>query len=274
MTWTRLAAAAAIGSAMLGLGACSDDDKRGRRPVSTDGGESATGVDEDDDAEEAGGGLRGLDGGSLGVDRDDAPGADAAVDAGPVCSVIHPQFGCGIASGEWVKFEKGLSVDRRTGFAWYPVVLGKDAEGRDETDDALELKCKALSVPGVSGFRIPEIKDVRTLAAGCAKTLPTGPCAIQSGRYNAQAGGDCACTGIARGPHASGGFCRPEVADCETIWTATFCGSHSQGCVGDADHKHWFFDVKTGAIVVSGYETELAKQAKGRCVSTEQVELP
>jgi len=276
MILMRIAAVAAIGLAMLT--ACGDDDKRSKRPGSADGGGSAT-ADADGDGEESGGGLVGLDGGLFPREPvDEERAADAAVaveDAGPRCDVTHPQFGCGVANGEWVSFDKGLKIDRRTGYGWYDVVLGKDAQGKDETDDALEIKCKALEIPGVVGFRIPEIKDVRTLAAGCAKTLLTGPCAVNSGRNPASVGTDCTCTGgPTRGPHPSGGFCRPELDDCETLWTATFCGNHSEGCVGDADHKHWFYDVKTGGIVVSGYETELAKRAKGRCVSIQQIDLP
>lgn len=259
---------------VLGLTSCGDD-KKGKRSLHGDGGGSAT-ADDDTNDEESGEGSDHGDGGG------DSQGGHASgptielLDAGPRCDVTHSELGCGVTKGEWVAFDNGLRVDRRTGFAWVDVPLEKEAGGRPpETDDALEQKCRALRIPGVPGFRIPEMKDVRTLAAGCAKTLPTGPCKIESGRTPAVQGADCACAGgPAQGPHPSGGFCRPELSECETVWTATFCGNHSEGCVGDADHKHWFYDVKTGAIVVSGYETEIARTAKGRCVSTAQVELP
>lgn len=275
MNSRRFAVSTASLLVVLGLTSCADD-KKGRRDLQGDGGGSATADDDDDtDSDESDEESASRDGG-----RDDAGDHQNGptierLDAGPRCDVMHPQFGCGVSQGEWVTFGQGLSVDRRTGFAWNDVPLGVDANGKPETDDALEQKCRALQVPGIPGFRVPEMKDVRTLAAGCAKTLPTGPCKIEGGRQAAAMGGDCACTGgPARGPHASGGFCRPELSECETIWTATYCGSHSEGCLGDADHKHWFYDVKTGAIVVSGYETEIARSAKGRCVSIAQVELP
>jgi hypothetical protein len=181
------------------------------------------------------------------------PSLDAAVpavDAGP-CPINHPTYGCGRGVGEsWVVFDNGLEIDRVNRKAWTPVVEVVD-------DDALRDLCTPLSLGGLTGYDMPQMSDVRTLAAGCAATVPGGSCQVDEDMVLVDEAGDCACTGGV-GPN-NGKFCRPEVADCETIWVWTHTDETGW-------YQHWFYDVDTGSIVPEQVGVGIALPAKGRCV--------
>jgi hypothetical protein len=257
----ELAALLALGLTVAQLGACGDDDKKLNRELGTDVGHGQNG---DRNGDEASGGFRDLDGG-----LDVAPRDAAVFDAAPPvhCDVTDPQLGCGLANDGWVRFDRGTQIDKTTGLGWVQVQL-TDAELRNtDPDDALEKKCRVLQVPGLGKLRIPEIVDVRTLAAGCAATEPNGRCQVKEDRADQAEATSCRCDPQpARGPHPSGGFCRPEVPECQTLWVATFCNPHD--CIS---HTHWFYDPKTGAVVLGDYHSEPAKQAQFYCVTAEPV---
>ena len=268
MLATRLAAGTALGLMVLSLTACGDDKKNKKPATHGDGGDHG----DDDGDDETTDGLRGLDGG-VDIDprsRDGDASVDGSVDASSVtCDLMDPQLGCGVARGEWVSFDRGVQIDRKTGLGWVPVTL-TDAELREkDADDALELKCRELTATGLGELRIPEIADVRTWAAGCEKTTAAGSCPVKTDRAPATDAEACSCEGTpARGPHPSGGFCRPEVESCETLWVTTFCHPHS--CTS---HTHWFYDTATGAVVLGDYKSEIARRAKAYCVTDEPVAL-
>lgn len=263
----EIAALLALGLTVSQLVACGDDDKKKRA-------EHGEGVDHagdgDENGDEASDGFRDLDGGVDVIESDRA--ADAApVDAAPPrqCDVTHPELGCGVGTAEWVTFDRGAQVDKRTGLGWVEVTL-TDAELRNtDPDDALEKKCRDLVLPGLGKLRIPEIADVRAWAAGCDKTEAAGSCQITTDRANAAEEAGCRCDPPApRGPHASGGFCRPEIPACETLWVSTFC--HPHDCLS---HTHWFYDVRSGAVVLGDYKSEIARLAKSYCVTDEPLAL-
>jgi hypothetical protein len=222
----------------------------------------------DVDAATNGGGTGELDGAAdaaTGTTPD--TGAGAGPDAGS-CTVNSATFGCGREiSPTWVRFDNGLEIDRATGIAWAPAV-------GTQNDGNLERECEKLNgsseFGGLSGFGIPEMAEVRTLAQGCAKTVTGGSCPITAGLQDYSAApSDCDCTGSAPGPYAGGGYCRPELATCETLWTATIC----EGSAECPSHEHWFYDVSTGSIVRAPYGSPLALSAKGRCSTTLSPEL-
>jgi hypothetical protein len=227
------------------------------------------------------------DGAVIGVVSDAGPGTpttpgstlDAAVpDAGPTsgndastvadtgtpvitpdagdCSINDPAFGCGTAiTPTWVRFDNGYEVDRALGRVWSPTIVGA-------TPEQLSNYCTTLTVADVTHvFDIPEIDEVRTLAAGCGATVPDGACPIKQEAWAPSAGATCSCVGVASGPHASGGFCRPEVSNCDILTTRTYCGP-SEECSG---YQRWYYDVRNGSIVLEN--SELTQLAKGRCVS-------
>lgn len=177
--------------------------------------------------------------------------APAPVDAGP-CPVNHPTYGCGRSVGgdSWVVFDNGLEVDRVNRKAWTPVVDVLD-------DDALRDLCTPLSLGGLTGYDMPQMDDVRTLAAGCAATVPGGSCQVDQDMVLLDEAGECVCAGGV-GPN-NGKFCRPEVSDCETIWVWTHTDETGW-------YQHWFYDVDTGSIVPEQVGVGIALPAKGRCV--------
>ncbi|MDB4974999.1 MAG: hypothetical protein JWN48_3340 [Myxococcaceae bacterium] len=194
----------------------------------------------------------------------DAALADAAADGGTSdaavhCDVNNALFGCGTNLGDgWVKFSNGLEIDRKNHLAWSPVF---EFSGPSQ----LEATCSVLALGPVDAFVVPDIADLRTLAAGCNETTafagpdPMGKCAVTSADIAVDVAGDCTCSG-GTGPH-DGKFCKAEVPTCETVWTRTGCGP---GCDQDA---RWFYDVSTGSIVLSTSDTDLAHDAKARCVA-------
>lgn len=184
-------------------------------------------------------------------------------DAGP-CSVNNPQFGCGTnISATWVRYDNGIEVDTAAGLVWAPPVTTVG-------DTTFEEYCLGFEAAGMSNFRAPEVAELRTIARGCVKTETGGACTVTSGLVSPSGAGDCTCLPSdpgysAVGPHASGGFCRPEVATCETIWTSTYCGTDTGECANG--HWHWFYDVRDGSIVRVAPDVAPALGAKGRCVA-------
>ncbi|MEY4512632.1 MAG: hypothetical protein RLZZ450_4754, partial [Pseudomonadota bacterium] len=185
-----------------------------------------------------------------------ADSGSPALDAGPIadpgpCSVNHPTYGCGRSvSDSWVVFDNGLEIDRVNHKAWTPVVEVLD-------DDALRDLCTPLSLGGLTGYDMPQMDDVRTLAAGCAATLPGGSCQVDENMVFISEASNCVCSGGV-GPNA-GKFCRPEVSDCETLWVWTHTDETGW-------YQHWFYDVDTGSIVPQQVGVGIAVPAKGRCV--------
>jgi hypothetical protein len=150
-------------------------------------------------------------------------------------------------------FDNGLEVDRLNKRAWTPVVEVVD-------DDALRDICTPLALGGLTGYSLPQMTDVRTLAAGCAATVPGGSCQVDEDMVFLAEGANCTCPAGGVGPN-NGKFCRPEVPDCETIWAWTH--TFETGW-----YQHWFYDVTTGSIVPEYVGVGIAITAKGRCVRT------
>jgi hypothetical protein len=198
------------------------------------------------------------DGGPIPLDAA-APDASLPSDAGP-CPINHPMYGCGHAvSASWVVFDNGLEIDRANNRAWTPVVDVVD-------DDALRAICTPLALGGLTGFNMPQTSDVRTLAAGCAATVPGGACEVNENMAFLAEGANCICPGGV-GPN-NGKFCRPEVPDCETLWAWTHTFE-------TGEYQHWFYDVTTGSIVPEYVGVGIALTAKGRCMrALTDAELP
>jgi len=179
------------------------------------------------------------------------------------CDVLDPQFGCGVGTGSWVRFANGLEVDRANGLAWVPTMplsgeLGVNA-GRG---------CTALSIAGIDEFDLPTIDQVRTLAAGCPASEPGGSCAVADATCVGpecgidQGDGKCTPCEVGKGPHPSGGYCRPDVAECVTAWALTACDDNGPTASCPV-HRHWYYDVTTGGFGLSQPDSQLA----GRCVA-------
>jgi hypothetical protein len=187
---------------------------------------------------------------------DAAAPRDAGSDGAIVCDLNDRRFGCGTRrSVDFIHFASGLDIDTKSGRAW-------SAPIRANTFQAVRAACQVLVVNGLSNFEAPEVDDVRTLAAGCAATIPGGSCEVESGVVLPSESGACTCApGV--GPN-DGKFCRPDVASCETLWTVTECGAASQEC---PTARSWFYDVRSGSLVLAGPEEPIAQQAQARCVA-------
>jgi len=276
----RLAAHTVLGLIVLATAACGDDKKKDRDELMADG----SIVDPDDELPSGDAGVDGaignIDGGvsidaalpdgAIAVDAGDAAADAASADAAAGdggCDLDDPRFGCGRVSqnDDWVRFDNGLEIDRETGLGWSPTLSGV-------TDDELVSICDQLSLSGLADFRIPEIRDVRTLAAGCPQTLPEGVCQVQTGAQPRASTGCGPCNpAVNAPPHASGSYCRPEVPDCALLWTLTHCGPNDSDC---PTHEHWFYIPSTGAVELHGYGTPVATSARGRCVARAPEPLP
>jgi hypothetical protein len=185
----------------------------------------------------------------------DASGLDAS---GP-CEVNDPKYGCGTLSGTtWVSFPD-FEVDLTNKVAWTKPVTVVD-------DDQLAGICPTLTNGGFA-WELPQMEDVRKLAAGCAETVPGGSCQVYLDEVLTTNAGDCTCDASLVGPN-QGKFCRPEVPECETFWVWTH--TYETGV-----YQHWFYDVKTGNIVPEYVAVGIALEAKGRCVhALNDAELP
>lgn len=288
MLMQRLAVGFALGLVALGGAACGDDDDN-KEPVGADG---SVVQDEDAALPEGPDGLPSTDmdgGGKLGLDAglgggsadgstagDGAVGADGAVvgdgsigagatldggaraDGG--CDIVDERFGCGTVDGDWVRFDSGYELDRTRKQLWSPPRATR-------SDDELYQECQALVHGGIDGFNLPTMNQIRTLAAGCATTQLGGSCPLETDVCIKSSCGldETACKACepGKGPHASGGFCRPELGECTAMWSLDYCDDLSHG--GDCTtHRHWYYDVKTGGFALADEGAVLA----GRCVAT------
>jgi hypothetical protein len=186
-------------------------------------------------------------------------GGGGTVVDGAVCDVRDSRFGCGVVRGSLVEFESGYTVDRETRLVWAPTV---DPLSDNQESDT----CDAATFDGVDEFALPTLDQVRTLSAGCSAScrLATDSCTGQ------QCNEECLAEACAAGagPHASGGYCRPELDDCTPVFTRDACD------IGDfsdcAVHQHWYFDPNTGVFRLVG----LGQRVAGRCVAQIRGMLP
>jgi hypothetical protein len=195
-----------------------------------------------------------------------APGTDGgAVTTPGNCDVNDPRLGCGTAvSDTWVRYDNGYEGDRASGLLWSPVVTLSDIGGD------LGAYCITLTLDGATHiFDIPYMDAVRTLAAGCDATESGGSCQVRGDETLPSQGSTCSCDS-ATGPHAAGGFCRTEVSSCATLWSQTYCGPNNE-C---PEYSSWFYDASNGSVVLASFTGELAKSAKGRCVTQYFAPLP
>lgn len=116
---------------------------------------------------------------------------------------------------------ESFGVDIATGLAFAQ-------KGSGTSDhDGIVAACAALTVQGVSGWRLPTIDEARLLAGGCAPTAPGGTCPLKDPSC---LGKDCgfampaceSCIGN-MGPHKTKGYCRPEVPLCINLTTSSAC---------------------------------------------------
>ncbi|MET0287275.1 MAG: hypothetical protein ABW352_22510 [Polyangiales bacterium] len=186
------------------------------------------------------------------------PGGDASVstDAGSLdgatpCDVNDPKYGCGTLSGTtWVSFPD-FEVDLTNKVAWTKPVTVVD-------DDELAGICPTLTTAGFA-WQLPQMEDIRKIAAGCPKTVPGGSCQVYVDEVTTANSGDCDCANQGfTGPN-NGRFCRAEVPECETFWVWTHTNE-------TGFYQHWFYDVKSGSIVPEYVAVGIANEAKGRCV--------
>jgi hypothetical protein len=171
-----------------------------------------------------------LDADSAPVDASDGHVSDAADAGSPSCSdgngasfdFYHPTYGCGHwfdanpnDNSAWITYDAGFHVDVATGLGWVMLVGSRGA-----VDAA--LACASHNVAGLSDWRIPTISDARTIAGGCAPTVPGGTCPIADpGCLDSNCGQGPACNSCTGGggPAAGGAYCKVDVPVCSHFQT-------------------------------------------------------
>lgn len=185
-------------------------------------------------------------------DANDGAVADAtdAADA-PSCNdgnaasfdFYNPPYGCGHRfdanpndNAAWITYDAGFYVDVATGLGWV-----MPAGSRNAIDAA--LACASHNVAGLSDWRIPTITEARTIAGGCAPTVPGGTCPIADPGCldsNCGQGSLCnSCTG-GQGPNA-GSYCAVDVPICSHFHTSSLCTD-----CGDATVMDWMYSPSNG----------------------------
>ncbi|MDB4987895.1 MAG: hypothetical protein JWN04_3073 [Myxococcaceae bacterium] len=187
---------------------------------------------------------------------------DGGSDAGVACPIQNARFGCGTAvSTNWVVFQSGVEIDRPHHLAWSPPF-----EFTSTAD--LAATCDASVLGGITDWDVPDIVEVRTMAAGCEGTIAyidgappnSSQCSVRYGFSTPTSTGECSCT-TPMSPRADGLNCGVDVPTCVTVWTKTTCGDTCSG------PKNWFYLVETGAIVLADSQAAVARSAKARCVT-------
>lgn len=175
-----------------------------------------------------------------------------------------PLYGCGHKfdanpndGDAWITYDVGFHVDVATGLGW--------AFPGPRSAAAAAAACDALSVAGLSDWRMVNIDDVRTIAAGCATTVAGGPCPLHDpsclAMSCAQQIPDCnSCLGgsIGTGPHA-GAYCKVDVAVCNNFHTSSLCTD-----CGDAGPMDWIYGPTNGNFVA----LDSTAAIPSACVST------
>jgi hypothetical protein len=119
----------------------------------------------------------------------------------------------------WIAYQS-FGVDIASGLAFVQTAQIKN-------HDEIAAACEAMTVQGVSGWRLPTIDEARLLAGGCTPTASGGSCPISDPScLNSSCGfasPQCeSCLG-SQGPHKSKGYCRPEVPFCLNAATSSAC---------------------------------------------------
>jgi hypothetical protein len=149
-----------------------------------------------------------------------------------------------------VHFDTGFSYDRSTGLIWArPGTTTINQNDRNEG-------CSGVDLDGVDAFRVPTLREVARLSAGCAEPCLEGV-------------GDCRPCEAGEGPHANGGYCRPELPDCQAVFTIDTCevGSTSVRC---AAPRHWYYDERIGIFRL----LDTGDRAPGTCVGQVSTPVP
>jgi hypothetical protein len=119
----------------------------------------------------------------------------------------------------WVAYQS-FGVDIASGLSFVQTAQIKN-------HDEIAAACAAMTVQGVSGWRLPTIDEARLLAGGCEPTAPGGSCLLSDPDCLSSSCGfaspDCESCFGGQGPHKSKGYCRPEVPFCLNAATSSAC---------------------------------------------------
>jgi hypothetical protein len=159
-----------------------------------------------------------------------------------------PLYGCGHVfdanpgdGDAWITYDAGFHVDVATGLGWF-------FPGGFRSASAATSECDALSVTGLSDWRMPTIDDARTLAGGCAPTMSGGTCPLHDPSCLTLSCGQqqpaCnSCLG-GSGPHPGHGYCKVDVAVCSHFHTSSLCSD-----CDDASIKDWIYGPSNGNFI-------------------------
>jgi hypothetical protein len=138
-------------------------------------------------------------------------------------------FGANAPTEGWVVYGAAgapigstFSVDVTTGLGW-SVIPGS----RNQADSA--VACANLDRLGLADWRLPTIGEARSLAGGCATTVPGGSCPLADPGCLASScnpGLECqSCPGGSQSLslRADDLYCRPEVTLCTYFQTSSSC---------------------------------------------------
>jgi hypothetical protein len=195
--------------------------------------------------------------GSTGGSSDAGAGDAAAGDAG-TCDVRDPRFGCGDTRGNLVVFDSGFTVDTTRNLVWAPVQTPL-------ADNNESPGCGTATFDGVNEWLLPTIDQVKTLVTPCDSDCPLATATCTGEQCVRECTRTCAANA---GTHPSGGYCRPELADCSVLFTVDACD------IGDfsdcSEHRHWYYDPSDGKFKL----VQAGQSVAGRCVAQLAAPLP
>ncbi len=174
-------------------------------------------------------------------------------------AVTEAKLGCGQqwshsedATDQWVLFEGGIHLDKKTRLAWAVLSGTRDQATATST-------CEALSVALEDGaaaedWRLPTIDELRELIEGCPQNQPAGTCTLsESDNCLDRACNDndlCGSCLANEGPGADGLYYRPTVQ----LPVSPF---HSASlCAGCNEASSWVFNALNGDFVAMTVTTK------------------
>jgi hypothetical protein len=155
--------------------------------------------------------------------------------AGVACTACTPA-GNNCESGECTTL---VWTDPTTGYVWQN---GATVGQATYTWAAAQTYCTGLSWGGYTGWRLPDINELRSLIQGCAGTETGGSCDVTDGCLDLSCQ-NAACEGCSslNGPASGGAYWPPELSGAiAPYW--------SSSAVADAGGLAWIVGFDTGGV--------------------------
>lgn len=174
----------------------------------------------------------------------DTPGGSTSTSGGDPIG-CEPGAPCCNDAGEWEE----CFLDESTQLVWE-----LDPGGGNPTLEGAQTYCSNLTLLGSSGWRVPTLDELRTLARGCPDIESGGACEVAEDCATLDCRND-ACDGCSdapnEGPAMFGCYWNPNLlGTCDRYWTVTDPGEGLGWVVDfdDASVRQADFDIPAGLV--------------------------